>query len=91
MRAKRGLWIFGSMSAQEVIERLEALPRSERESVARRLLEMLCADRKQVERIMRRLGKPDVPEDVWRGIEDAEDGRLVEMETALKEKPPWIP
>ena len=49
-----------------------------------------CHDSKLVERTMRRIENPDIPEDVWRGIEDAEDGRLVDMETALTEKPPWV-
>ncbi len=78
------------MSAQEVIEQLEALPPIEQASVARRVLETLCHDSKLVERTMRRIENPDIPEDVWRGIEDAEDGRLVDMETALTEKPPWV-
>ncbi len=37
---------------------------------------------------MRRIENPDIPEDVWRGIEDAEDDRLVDMEVALNERPP---
>ena len=78
------------MSAQEVIAQVAALPRTERASVARRILETLCQDSKWVERTMRRVENPDIPEDVWRGIEDAEDGRLVEMETALNQQPPWV-
>jgi hypothetical protein len=77
------------MSAAEIFKELESLPRSERASVAKRILQSLCPDSKAVERMMRRIENPDVPEDVWRGIEDAEDGRTVKMETALHEKPPW--
>ena len=40
--------------------------------------------------LLRRLENPDIPEDVWHGIEDAEDGRLVDMETALTQKPPSL-
>ena len=76
------------MSAGEVLKALEALPRPERADVARRALQNLCPNEKVVERAMRRIGNPDIPEEVWRGIEDAEDGRLVDMETALHEKPP---
>ena len=75
------------MSATEILKELETLPRPERTSVAKHILETLCPEGKAVERIMRRIENPDVPEDVWRGIEDAEDGRLVDMEMALHEKP----
>jgi hypothetical protein len=75
------------MSATEIVKQLEALPRVERANVAKHVLKTLCDDPKVVERIMRRIEHPDVPEDVWRGIEDAEDGRLVDMETALHERP----
>jgi hypothetical protein len=78
------------MSAQEVIQQLGTLPRPDLENVARRALETLCKDEKIVERAMRRALNPEIPEDVWRGIEDAEDGRLTDMETALNAKPPWV-
>lgn len=77
------------MSATEIFKELDSLPRPERASVAKRILQSLCSDNKAIERIMRRIENPDVPADVWRGIEDAEDGRTVDMETALHEKPPW--
>jgi len=78
------------MSAAEIVKELESLPRPERASIARRVLESLCPGRgKTIEGLMRRIENPDVPEDVWRGIEDAEDGRLVDMETALTQKPAW--
>jgi hypothetical protein len=77
------------MTATELFKEFESLPRPERANVAKRILQGLCPDGKAVERIMRRIENPDVPADVWRGIEDAEDGRVVDMETALHEKPPW--
>ena len=76
------------MSASEILKELESLPRPERTRVAKRVLETLCPETKMVERLMRRIENPDIPEDVWRGIEDAEDGRTVEMETALRDQPP---
>jgi hypothetical protein len=79
---------IAGMSAAEIVKELEGLPLSERKHVAKRLLHNLCHDDKVVERLMRRIENPDLPEDVWRGIEDAEDGRLVDMETALREQPP---
>jgi hypothetical protein len=78
------------MSAQEVIEQLGMMARPDVENVARRALEALCKDERIVERAMRRALNPEIPEDVWRGIEEAEDGRLVDMETALMAKPPWV-
>ena len=75
------------MSMAEIVKELEALPRPERAILAKRVLGSLCPDGKVVERIMRRIENPDIPEDVWRGIEDAEDGRLADMETVLHEKP----
>ena len=73
------------MSATEIVKELEALPRPERASVARRALETLCRDRQTVERIMRRIENPDLPDDVWRGIEEAEDGQLIDLDEALTE------
>ncbi|MHB8519670.1 MAG: hypothetical protein ACYDH9_02820 [Limisphaerales bacterium] len=79
------------MNAQEIVEQLEALPRAERAEVLKQALTGLCPQNgKAVERLLRRLENPDIPEDVWRGIEDAEDGRFVDMETALTKKPPWV-
>jgi hypothetical protein len=77
------------MSATEIFKELESLPPPERARVTRRILQSLCSDSKAVERIMRRIENPEVPADVWCGIGDAEDGRVVDMETALHEKPPW--
>ncbi len=76
------------MSAMDILKEVEALPRPERAIVAKRILLTICGDPNVVERLMRRIENPDVPEDVWRGIEDAENGRLVDMETALHQQPP---
>jgi hypothetical protein len=74
-----------AVSAVEITKELAVLPRPERLSVARRALETLCSDEKTVERLMRRIEHPDVPEDVWRGIEEAENGHLIDMDEALAE------
>lgn len=76
------------MSAAEIVKELETLPRTERADIAKRILQGLCRNDKVVTRIMQRIENPDIPEDVWRGIEDAEDGRTVDMEAALHERPP---
>jgi hypothetical protein len=79
------------MSAQHVIDQLESLPPDERAKVLKQTLSHLWPkSSKVIGRLLRRLENPDVPEDVWRGIEDAEDGRLVDMETAMTRKPPWV-
>jgi len=77
------------MSIAEVIAEIEALPEAERVQVAQETLRRLNAgDLKTVERTLRRLAHPDVPEEVWEGYEDAEDGRFVDAEMILKEEPP---
>ncbi len=39
---------------------------------------------------MRRIENPDIPEDVWRGREEAEDGQLIDLDEALAElEQPW--
>jgi len=74
-------------TVKEFVKDFASLPRLERMNVAKQVLRNLCPDNKIVDRIMRRIENPDVPEDVWRGIEDAEDGQLVDMEMALHDKP----
>ena len=44
--------------------------------------------RRNIERFLRRLQHPEVPETFWQGVEDHEDGKTVDMETALREAPP---
>ena len=61
------------MSAAEVIAEIETLP---------------VAELVIIERAVRRLAHPDIPEEVWAGFEDYEAGRLVEMDTVLREEPP---
>jgi len=61
------------MSAQEIIEQIKELPPANRAQVARFIVE-----------------KDDswIPDEFKQAMKDAEDGRLVEMETALRETPP---
>jgi hypothetical protein len=77
------------MSIAEVLAGIEALPESERVKVAQETLRHLSAeDLKAVERTLRRLAHPEVPEEVWEGYEDAEDGRFVAPALILHEEPP---
>lgn len=71
-----------------MVKELRALPREKRASVTKRILKSLYPHDKRVERLVRRLENPDVPEDVWRGIEEAEDGKLIDMDEALSELEP---
>jgi len=54
------------------------------------LSEYLGEHKKPIERLLRRLEHPDVPEDFWAGMEDIEDGRIVDMEVAMNEVPPHL-
>lgn len=77
------------MSAAEVIAQIEALPEAERVEVATETIRRLePLDLKIVERALRRLQHPEIPQSFWEGMEDVEDGRVVDMETALFEEPP---
>ena len=83
------------MTATEIIRETQNLPKAEKLRVLHHLVGAMnggdAAQKKAVARLLRRLENPDIPEDVWRGIEEAEDGRFVDMETALTQKPPWLP
>ncbi|HWF17866.1 MAG TPA: hypothetical protein VG754_01280 [Verrucomicrobiae bacterium] len=77
------------MTAAEILQEFKALPISERARVVEQALRQLTAEeRKPVERLIRRLQHPEVPESFWEGVEDHEDGRSVEMDIALKDTPP---
>jgi hypothetical protein len=77
------------MTAVELIKEMKALPAQERAQVVKQAIQELAADeRKSIERLLRRLQHPDVPEAFWQGVEDHEEGRTVDLETALRETPP---
>ena len=61
------------MSAAEVIEQIKELPANERAQVAKFVME---------------LDDSWVPESFKEGMKAAEEGRFVDMETALHETPP---
>jgi len=77
------------MTTAQLVQEINTLPRQERARVVEETLRHLTAEeRKPIERLMRRLQYPDVPESFWQGVEDHEDDRTVDMETALREIPP---
>ncbi len=78
-----------SMTVATLANELRQVPAPERGEVIGAALRAIYPESgPSVARLMRRIENPDIPEDVWRGIEDAEEGRLVDMETALSEPPP---
>lgn len=81
------------MSANDIIREAENLPKPEKLQVLHHLLGTMtngnAAQQKAFERLLRRLENPDIPEEIFRAMEDVEDGRTVDMETALAQKPPW--
>ena len=77
------------MTTDQLLEQIKTLPAQERSHVVEEAIRQLTAEeRKSIERLLRRLQHPDVPESFWAGVEDHEDGRTVDMETALHETPP---
>ena len=77
------------MSVAEVIAGIQTLTSAERASVIENTLPQLSVEQlKLIDRQLRRLAHPEVPSSFWEGIEDAEDGHGVDMETALRETPP---
>jgi hypothetical protein len=61
------------MTAEQIIKKIEALPKNRRERLVQR---------------MRELGSSEIPQDFIDALEDFEKERFVSMETALNETPP---
>jgi len=77
------------MTAAQVIEEVRRLaPRERAEVVTATLSQLEPEARRIIERLLRRLQHPEIPESFWDGVEDHEDGRVVDMEAALHEIPP---
>ena len=77
------------MTASQIILEVKHLPFRERLEVIEQTLRHLTREeRKPIERLLRRLQYPDIPDSFWSGVEDHEDDRTVDMEIALHEKPP---
>jgi hypothetical protein len=68
------------MSTTELAKELAALPPAERAEVLRAACHDLDPQTRQaVERLLRRLENQDVPEDFWEGLEEAEDGNVLDV------------
>jgi len=61
------------MNARAIIEQIRALPKDEQAEV----FEMV-----------HRLEDDAIPESFWQGLDDIRQGRVVNMETALRNRPP---
>ncbi|MEO6787318.1 MAG: hypothetical protein ABI318_14390 [Chthoniobacteraceae bacterium] len=77
------------MNAAQVLAEIAMLPRNEKLKVVGDTFRQLAPeDLKSAERLLRRIAYPDVPDEVWEGFEQCEDGRTVEMDVALSSPPP---
>ncbi len=61
------------MNARAIIEQIRALPKDEQAEV----FEMV-----------HRLEDDAIPESFWQGLDDIRHGRVVDMEAALRDRPP---
>jgi hypothetical protein len=77
------------MSATEMIEELSAMPDEKRRETLKAIFARLYpGGGKNFERILRRMEHPEVPEDVWEGFEEAEDGKGIEIRDEHFDNPP---
>ena len=77
------------MTADILENELKTLPETERARIIGGALQELSpATLKALERQFRRCAHPEVPEDVWIGFEEAEDGRGIEIRDEHFERPP---
>ena len=77
------------MTTAKIIEEIKGLSAKDRTFVVEEAIRHSTPEtRKSIERLLRRLQHPEVPESFWQGVEDHEDDRTVEMDTALRETPP---
>ncbi|MFZ5806440.1 MAG: hypothetical protein ACOY3I_04485 [Verrucomicrobiota bacterium] len=61
------------MSTTKIIKEFKSLPTFRREKALQAVLSALYSKSKKViKRLWRRIENPEIPEDVWEGIEDAE-------------------
>jgi len=77
------------MSTAEFIHQMQTLPEKKRTQTMKHVLARLYPkSRKVIDRLLRRIEHPEVPEDFWGGVEDIEDGRTVDLDTALTQPYP---
>ena len=65
------------------------MPVQERRQTVKEILGLLYpANGTDIERALRRIEHPEVPEDVWQGFEEAEDGKGIEVRDEHFQNPP---
>jgi hypothetical protein len=77
------------MSTAQIVNALEGMSAEERRQAVRSVLAKLYpGSAKTIERLLRRIEHPEVPEDVWEAFEEAEDGKGIEMRDEHFVRPP---
>jgi hypothetical protein len=77
------------MTTTDFIAELEAMPGEKRRATVKTILGRLYPEsQRAIDRMLRRMEHPEVPEDVWEGFEEAEDGRGIEMRDEHFTDPP---
>jgi hypothetical protein len=77
------------MTSEILENELKTLPEAERARIIRKALQELSPTTlKALERQLRRCAHPEVPEDVWIGFEEAEDGHGIEVKDEHFARPP---
>ncbi len=72
-----------------MIDELTAMPEQERHETLKEILVRFYPEgQKIIDRMLRRMAHPEVPEDVWESFEEAEDGRGFEMRDEYFANPP---
>ena len=77
------------MSTTEMIDELATLSEEKRREALQAILGRLYpGGARIIERMLRRIEHPEIPEDVWEGFEEAEDGKGIEMRDGHFDNPP---
>lgn len=77
------------MSTADLIHEIEALPQEQRAKAVKAMLKAVYHQNdRTIERLLRRLEHPEIPDDVWAGLEEAEDGQAIEMKDEHFDNPP---
>ena len=80
---------IGRMTATKLANELKAVPAKERaKMLSAALCDLYPKSGKFFERLVRRVEHPEIPEDIWQGFEECEDGKAIEMKEEHFDQPP---
>ncbi len=80
---------INAVTAEILENELKTLSEAERSRIISGAIQDLSPQAlRELERKLRRFAHPEVPEDVWTGFEEAEDGRGIEIRDEHFEQPP---